>query len=163
MLAPNVSASRNGHYCCVVVLAIHVVHMQFDRHTLVSMHLATRSKTVLRRIFAPLHTHIHIHTHIRTYTLLYVHSYAHNTHTLTHTHTHTYTHSHTHTHTHSHIHKLPHTQVIDMEYVVLNARRTLMILSRLFMRRESIPSNRPISRHISAASIPTLQTKGASA
>lgn len=52
--------------------------------------------------------------------------------------------------------------VIDLEHVVLNARRTLMILSRLFMRRESMPT-RPISRHFSAATIPTLQTKGATA
>jgi hypothetical protein len=49
--------------------------------------------------------------------------------------------------------------VIDMEHVVLNARRTLMILSRLFMRRESMPA-RPISRHFNSG---TIQNKGATA
>ncbi|CAI8019456.1 GTPase-activating protein [Geodia barretti] len=49
--------------------------------------------------------------------------------------------------------------VIDLEHVVLNARRTLMVLSRLFMRRESMPA-RPISRHFNTA---TIQNKGATA
>lgn len=52
------------------------------------------------------------------------------------------------------------TQVIDMEHVVLNARQTLMVLSRLFMRRESMPA-RPISRHFTSTC--SIQTKGAAA
>lgn len=50
-------------------------------------------------------------------------------------------------------------QVIDMEgFVILNVRRTLLLLNRYFMRREAGPS-RPMSRHFSAPALTLNGTK----
>ncbi|XP_064394192.1 uncharacterized protein LOC135341540 isoform X2 [Halichondria panicea] len=49
--------------------------------------------------------------------------------------------------------------VIDMEgFVILNVRRTLLLLNRYFMRREAGPS-RPMSRHFSAPALTLNGTK----
>ena len=49
-------------------------------------------------------------------------------------------------------------QVIDMEgIVILNVRRTLLMLNRYFIRRDS-GSHRPVSRHFSAPALTSLNT-----